>query len=116
MKQKIYLSSFFSNNISDKKKISIARRQPRGHKHDTCKALAPNDNVWACKDDPKWAPEYKKQLAGLEVSRVIKGLEWMNNEGEDIVLLCWERDEKDCHRQLVADWLSNAGYETEYLA
>jgi hypothetical protein len=33
--------------------------------------------------------------------------------GEDIVLLCWEKPPKDCHRALVAEWLREAGFEVE---
>ena len=30
-------------------------------------------------------------------------------DGKDVCLLCYETPENFCHRQLVAEWLNNAG-------
>jgi hypothetical protein len=39
----------------------------------------------------------------------------MNPEETDIILLCYEKPNEFCHRHLVANWLSENGYECREL-
>lgn len=53
-------------------------------------------------------------LSYLDAQRVVRALAILSG-GQDIVLLCYERDENLCHRSLVAKWLREFGYEVEEL-
>lgn len=52
---------------------------------------------------------YRAQLAKLDPVKVAADL------GENAVLLCWEGDPAECHRALIAEWLTAAGVEVQEL-
>ncbi len=38
-----------------------------------------------------------------------------NRLGADAIICCWEKPDKFCHRQLVAEWFKEAGYNIKEL-
>jgi hypothetical protein len=57
--------------------------------------------------DGTWQAAYREQLAALDPRQVWDDLHQLAG-GADPILLCFERDRCDCHRALVAAWLSEA--------
>lgn len=57
----------------------------------------------------KYVTRYRAQiLDNLDPQQVVRELENLAN-GQDIVLLCYERPDAFCHRHLVAEWLKSHG-------
>lgn len=82
------------------------------------KKLAPSyENLMSYKDSKYTFEEYKERyiketlsaLIPIGVITEIKQLLGKEAEGKHIVLLCYEKDACNCHRSVVANWLSNAG-------
>ena len=55
--------------------------------------------------DLQFKEEYLKQLNALNPSEVIQALEEIG-KGNDIALLCYEKDPAECHRKIVAEWIN----------
>lgn len=64
-------------------------------------------------DIEKFTKCFKERvLAKLDPHYVVKSLtDWVG--GKDIAFVCYEKPTDFCHRQLVAAWLREAGYECE---
>jgi hypothetical protein len=105
--------------------ISIARHPPTWYNGVGYNSLAPNIRlVYEIKrmtsegvpiEDAirQYTEEYTSQvLNNLDPKKVYTLLQNMYY-GEDVALLCFESPEKFCHRHLVAQWLTNAGYPVE---
>jgi hypothetical protein len=92
--------------------VSIAVSQPRwlSFKLPCLEAFVPDPKSlrWPRKRYTDWYRYHN--LGELKPEPQIIILEHLA-EGRDVVLLCWERPDDFCHRQLVAEWL-NA--KTEY--
>ena len=89
--------------------VSIARfnRYFSGIKYP---ALAPPAEMIKM-DEGEYIPRYKEQVLGtLNPSEVADELQKL---GGQVILLCYEKPADFCHRQLVSEWLRNAGIESE---
>lgn len=88
--------------------VSIARITPSGFPGRIYLDLAPSEELLfrtkRTGDLVQYTKEYMEQLTSLDVHKVAKDL------GDDAVLVCYERDDKFCHRHLVATWLKSNGY------
>lgn len=92
-------------------RVSISAYDPRGSKVDRrLGALAPTRPMLRM---PK--KEYDQKMAAIlekaDSEGVIEKL-LADAEVQDIVLLCWERDPRECHRKQVAEFIK-ARYGTE---
>lgn len=57
--------------------------------------------------------EYKKHVLGVcDPKAIVRQLKKIS-KGQDIVLLCFERLQEECHRALVAEWLNKAGFDVQ---
>jgi uncharacterized protein (DUF488 family) len=57
--------------------------------------------------------EYKQHiLSKLTPEQVIRQLEFLS-KGQDVVLLCYEKQQSDCHRGLVAEWFNRKGFDVQ---
>lgn len=57
--------------------------------------------------------EYSKNVLGqTSPHQVYVELEQMS-EGKDVVLLCYEKLQSECHRGNVARWMNQAGYDVQ---
>jgi len=78
--------------------------------------LAPSwELVRDCKDGKISKEEYTKIytesiLAPLPAKELYTYIESKFPVGEDITLLCYEKPSDFCHRHLVADWFTQAGF------
>lgn len=97
--------------------IAISATVPDGIHCLHLKKLAPSyDNLMQYRKDNDWA-KYSKRYKEETLSKFkpqdivdeIYNLAGSNTAGKDIVLLCYEKDNKACHRSLVADFLTQGG-------
>ena len=58
----------------------------------------------------EFTPLYNAILKGLDCKELVAKLEILSG-GKDVVLLCFEKPTDFCHRQLVATWMTENGYE-----
>lgn len=65
-----------------------------------------NPEVWMLKlEKEPYTVEYRRILEKLDPRRIVTRLANLSN-GRDVVLLCYEKPEDFCHRQIVAEWLN----------
>ena len=92
--------------------VSIAGYAPDTYKGIQFKTLAPKYSWWKEWHDQHLSNEWYKAkyqetvLAKLNPKVIANRLQ---SFGDNIVLLCYEKPEEFCHRQLVAAWLNGAG-------
>ena len=117
----IYTSYFahLKNIPSTITPIAICMKSP-----DFCKLeykkLAPSWSIYKewklLEDDNLYTLRfYEERLKPLDPQQVVTDLYNLANNNKDIVLLCYEKPLKFCHRHLVADWLSHRGFPCKEL-
>lgn len=116
---KIY-TSYFGNLRKIPKgitPISIANYMPKGLNFSRYNLLCPPVPVMNKHKQggsfEDFSNEYKAQvLSKLNAKDVIENLKYLSY-GNDIVLLCYEKDDTTCHRSILREWLNEQGYETQ---
>lgn len=117
---KVYTSYYAVENKipSGITRISIARWKPKGVVALEYKLLAPSEALLKKYKEGKidvngYAKEYYRDvLKKLTIEEVMRYFDLVGN-GNDVVLLCFEKSESFCHRVLVAEWLIKQGIEVE---
>ena len=109
---KIYTSYFAKMNKipTNIVRISICGKAPDWYTGIQYKKVAPKYGFfmeWKKNRDNNYYIEHfnSEVLDMLSAKSVYKELETLSN-GQDCVLLCYEKPSDFCHRHLVADWLS----------
>lgn len=103
-------TSNYAKSFSNPRAVAISRGTPKGFTGRKCEKLAP---LWFmikdCKlSESEWKEKYFETiLSKLNPNQIAKEL------GEGAVMLCWEGEDKPCHRHYVAEWLRNAGIQCE---
>jgi uncharacterized protein YeaO (DUF488 family) len=121
---KIY-TSYFGNIRNVKNPVSIAVSPPKWYSGPKYIKLAPSWDLVKkykekCKEDLKSAIDmytriyYTERLNILRPDTVFVELSHIYN-GDDVVLLCYEKPEKFCHRHIVKTWFWLAGIEVKEL-
>ena len=113
----IYTSYFAKVNKlpEDIVPISISAKPPRGYQGLQYKKLAPTYQIlmdWKTTGDTEeYIEAYDENvLCDLRQAKVVAELMQLS-EGKDVALICFEKSEDFCHRHLVAEWLTKAGFE-----
>ena len=113
----IYTSYFAKvNNLPEHiVPISIALKPPKGYRGLQYRSLMPTYAIlaeWkATGDKETYVEEYDdKILLNLKPQKVVAELMAMVPPDVDIALICYEKPVDFCHRHLVANWLSGAGF------
>lgn len=97
-------TSSFATSANHPGAVSIARFPPKWYRGRCFFALAPTMEMLQIGDWPEYRRRYRQEiLAPLDPGAILRELH-AGNEGDDIVLLCFERDRTHCHRGLVAEW------------
>lgn len=117
---KIYTSYFAVENKIPQgiTRVSIARWKPKGVIALEYKVLAPSETLLkkyksGSMDIEKYAKEYYRDVLNkLTIEEVMQYFDLVSN-GNDIVLLCFEKSDSFCHRTLVAEWLISKGIDVE---
>lgn len=91
--------------------VSISVGNPKNHKPDFhYNILAPS---WNMVKSGYGESEYNDLiLSRYSAKQVKENLENFAND-KNVVLLCFEKDENDCHRSYVKNWLNKNGIECE---
>ena len=92
--------------------VSIAGYAPDDYKEIQFKTLAPKYSWWKEWHDKKlsndwYRTKYQETVLDKLNPKVIANR--LKAFGENVVLLCYEKPNEFCHRQLVAAWLNKAG-------
>lgn len=74
-----------------------------------CRSLNPLKHMLKMERE-EYEPLYNSILKGLDCKELVAKLETISG-GKDVVLLCFEKPSDFCHRQLVAAWLTENGYQ-----
>lgn len=111
----IYTSYFAKiNKLPGIIPISIAGKAPDGYGGLQYKKLAPKLDFFLewkkTKDNDYYIAHYHEEvLKDINPHKLVSELYKMT-EGKDFSLICYEKPDDFCHRNLVAEWLRNAGY------
>lgn len=107
-------TSYFGNikNLPDGYKlICISRICPKGMKIKMYGKLAPSQSLLTDYKSgllswEEYTNRYKEEtLSLLSPQKVVEEL------GNNVILLCYEKPEDNCHRHIIRDWLNSAGFE-----
>ncbi len=114
---KIYTGYFAKTKVYEQKglrPIAIALYPPEWFSGHQYLPLAPKGYMMSrTMPAPVFDREYKKHVLGVcNQKAIVQQLERIS-DGQDIVLLCFERLQKECHRALVAEWLNKAGFDVQ---
>lgn len=64
--------------------------------------------------DIQYTKKYREWLDSLNKQEIRDVLEELENEGKDIIFLCYEKPGDFCHRHILADWMEeHLGYVVE---
>jgi uncharacterized protein YeaO (DUF488 family) len=87
-------------------RVSVSRRDPKGRPVDMRIAELNPTGFMVSKncDEETYRAGYAKILQRAEEAGVFVRL-IEQAKTQDIILLCWEHDDHNCHRRLIADWL-----------
>jgi hypothetical protein len=99
-------TSCFARNGKNVKAVAISQGIPKGWNGKRYMLLAPSWALVHEKDMEKYKTAYLAILARLDARVVVEEI-----GGDGVVMLCWERADKDCHRRLVAEWMREAGVD-----
>ena len=93
--------------------VGISIGTPKWLKVDipNCRALNPKPYMLHMERE-QYTRAYNQLLKGLSPQEIVRFLEEVSG-GKDVVLLCYEKPEDFCHRQLVAEWLTRNGVSVE---
>ena len=92
--------------------ISIARFN-RWNKLPKILDLAPTAKMLKLPDEA-FRAQYADQLASLDPRAILAGINTLA-DGQDVALCCFEKPDKFCHRQMVAEWFKKNGIGVEEL-
>lgn len=117
---KIYTSYFAVEKKipTDVTRVSIAKWVPKGMRYIEYQKLAPTEKILRAYKDGKLTPEnyakaYKREvLDKITLKEVMSFFELVGN-GNDIVLLCFEKSVDFCHRHILAEWFIEQGIQVD---
>lgn len=87
--------------------IAISRSVPAGFAGRRIMELTP---TWAMlkMSDADYDRCFEEMLTKVDRDALVKSF-----DGQNVALMCWEKDINDCHRKRVGEWLREGGYEVE---
>jgi len=92
--------------------VSIARYNPK-FIHDLdgwCVSVAPTSAMLSMSPEA-YDREMRKILSKVDAGKIYSEITKRANGHEAVALCCYEKNSNECHRQLVARWLTSCGYE-----
>ena len=98
--------------------VSIAYLTPVWYEGETCFEVAPTRKLikgYKAGEitQEKYAKQYKKFLKTVQWDEVIEKLFAISDkhDGKDLVLCCYEKPSDFCHRHILAEYFTKAGFE-----
>lgn len=109
---KIY-TSYFSRQrkmeLDDAAYISIAVGNPRyavPYKIEDARSLKPY-GIFGKYHGEEYKQKYFERLDFFGVDTILKELNRLRGDHENVILMCHEKDENECHRRMFAEWWFN---------
>jgi hypothetical protein len=97
-------TSYFAKSAKEPGAVSIARFPPKWYTGARYLPLAPTPDMLKIKDWDAYRRRYHEEiLSVLDPDKVLRDL-GVDGAGDDILLLCFEKERAHCHRGLVAAW------------
>ena len=103
--------------------ISISISKPKGINIPVLKKLAPSydllkwwkNSLQGEAEKEKYEKIYLRQISKINPDDIVNELKRISG-GSDVVLLCYEKSGDFCHRNILAEWLTEHGYPAaEYM-
>lgn len=94
--------------------IGIALYPPRWFGGQSIKYVAPTYSILKqTADDEEYTKRYKTEILGnLNLNQFVADLQKLSN-GKDVALCCFEKPAEFCHRQLLAQYMNEHGFEVK---
>ena len=98
--------------------IAICAKPPVGYTGIHFKSLCPSYTAFqAYKSDKDFETfrqnYYSDVLAYQDADYLVTGVFQKVSYGKDVALVCFEKNPKECHRSILAEWLGRYGYHVE---
>lgn len=95
--------------------VSIAQYAPKEYRGYEYKELAPSEKILhdykKTRNVAMYISSFNQQVLSKKTADdVVADLIMLTHNAKKIVLLCYEKSENFCHRHIVAEWLTQAGY------
>jgi hypothetical protein len=88
--------------------ISISQGQPKWIESiKTFKKLAPTWAMVKMEDEKDYVSAFNKHLSKLDPNAVYEELQSLVPQGEEAIIMCFEKPSDFCHRHIVAKWFEN---------
>lgn len=91
--------------------VAICRGKPKWFKGRCLDRLAP---TWLMMQMqlPEFWESYAEMLEHMDAREVAESLwRWRRRGCKAVAMVCYEKDAAECHRHVVADWMTKAGIE-----
>lgn len=94
--------------------IGIALYPPKWFKGQSVKYVAPTYSILKqTANDEEYTKRYKAEILGvLNLDRFVNDLQRLSN-GKNVALCCFEKPSEFCHRQLLAQFMNEHGYDVK---
>ena len=69
-----------------------------------CRALKPYGVFGVYQDGPEYEKAYRAKLDKIGVEEIRRQIKEAQGDKENIILLCYEKNKKECHRYIFAQW------------
>lgn len=91
--------------------VAICRGKPNWFRGRSVDALAPTWPMMHMQLEKFWK-SYRSMLEPMDAARLAESI-WSGRKTgcEAVALMCYERDASECHRHVVADWMTESGIE-----
>lgn len=103
-------TSYFANRKIPKNivRIAVCLYPPKWYHGPQMRDVTPSYSILKMsKGQEDYTQRYKSEiLARLNTQNVLRNINTISN-GQDAVLLCFEKPEDFCHRHILAEWLTN---------
>lgn len=114
---KIFTSYFAKVRMLEKHNImpiGIALYPPKWFKGQSVKYVAPTYSILKqTANDEEYIKRYKAEILGvLNLDRFVNDLQRLSN-GKNVALCCFEKPSEFCHRQLLAQFMNEHGYDVK---
>ena len=99
-------------------RVSVCKLAPKDYRGLQYKKLAPSLEMMLEYKNKQNRELYERRftdeiLSPLFITEVVSDLASLTDRAQDIVLVCYEKDENCCHRKFISDWLNKHSVSCE---
>lgn len=94
--------------------LGVSRYPPHWFSNPTIVELAPQPWMLAKGVSmEQYDKTYQAQLSKLNPAKIVAEIKKLSKDGKDVALCCFEKEQRECHRYDIMNWLKKAGYDVE---